>query len=271
MKTVKVLTIAGSDPSGGAGVQADLKTITVLGGFGMSVITALTAQNSLGVMGICEVTPDFVRMQFEAVLTDMGVDAAKTGMLGGIDVLRTVAADIRKYRIEKVVVDPVMLAKDGSPLLRGDFKEIMIQDLIPAAFVVTPNIPEAEVLTGISIASVRDMEKAAKIIFGFGARHVVVKGGHHTGDAVDVLYDGKEIQLFSSPRIDQKAVHGTGCAFSAAIATFLASGKTVHESVMSAKDYIAECIKHSFRVGNGSRMINHSVAISKTFDEGAAG
>jgi len=271
MKTVRVLTIAGSDSSGGAGVQADLKTITILGGFGISVITALTAQNSLGVRDIFEVSPDFVGMQLEAVFTDMGVDAVKTGMMGGVDVLRMVAANIKKYNIEKVVVDPVMLAKDGALLIRGDFRETMIKELIPRAFIVTPNIPEAEILTGNVIASIHDMEKAARIIFGFGAKNVLVKGGHLTGDAVDVFYDGKETRLLSSPRIDRgEAVHGTGCVFSAAIATFIAVGNSVHESVTSAKDYITECIKHSIRIGRGYRMIDHTVFISKTFERGTS-
>jgi hydroxymethylpyrimidine/phosphomethylpyrimidine kinase len=195
MKPARGLTIAGSDSSGGAGIQADLKTITVLGGFGMSVITALTAQNTLGVQGIYEVTPDFVEKQFESVMTDVGVDAAKTGMLANAAVLRIVAENIRKYNIEKLVVDPVMVAKGGTLLIRGEFRETLIRELIPLAFVVTPNIPEAEVLAEMHITSVSDMKNAARIIHDFCAKHVVVKGGHLSGDAVDVLYEDTFMSL----------------------------------------------------------------------------
>lgn len=272
MRPIKVLTIAGSDSSGGAGIQADLKTITVLGGFGMSVITALTAQNGRGVGDIYEVSPDFVDKQFEAVMTTLGVDAAKTGMMASVGIMRAVAENIRKYGIEKVVVDPVMLAKDGVPLIHGDFRELMIKKLIPVAFVITPNIPEAEFLSGIKIKSVHEMDEAARIIFDFGARHVVIKGGHLPGDAVDVLYDGRRIERFTVKRIDNKAsVHGTGCTFSAAIATFLAKGMTVSEALNSAKMYITEVIKNSFHIGNGCNLIDHSLSLLGETDERTAG
>jgi hydroxymethylpyrimidine/phosphomethylpyrimidine kinase len=191
MKLVRVLTAAGSDSCGGAGIQADLKTITALGGLGMTVITALTAQNTLGIQDIYEISPEFVEKQFESVMTDVGIDAAKTGMLTNTGILKTVASMIRKYGIEKVVVDPVMAAKGGETLIRGEAREALMSELFPLAFIVTPNIPEAEVLSEMKIISTSDMKEAAKAIYRFGAKNVVIKGGHLTGDAVDILYDGK--------------------------------------------------------------------------------
>lgn len=257
MKLVRVLTIAGSDSCGGAGIQADLKTIMALGGFGVSVITALTAQNSFGIQDIYDISPDFVEKQFESVMTDMGVDAAKTGMLTNTGILKTVARMIRKYDIEKVVVDPVMAAKGGEPLIRGDAKGALIRELIPLAFVVTPNIPEAEVLSELRITSASDMKKAAKVIYRFGAKNVVIKGGHLAGDAVDILYDGKQFRTFYSERIDKKETHGTGCTFSAAIAALLAKGRSVSEAVEGAKTYITQAIKNSYSTGTGYRLITH--------------
>jgi hydroxymethylpyrimidine/phosphomethylpyrimidine kinase len=268
MKPVRVLTIAGSDSGGGAGIQADLKTITVLGGFGMSVITALTAQNTLGVQGIYEVSSDFVEKQFESVLTDMGVDAAKTGMLASATILRVVAESIRKYKIEKLVVDPVMVAKGGILLIRGEFRETLIKELIPLAFIVTPNIPEAEVIAEMKITSVDDMKKAARIIHDLYAKNVVVKGGHLSGDAVDVLYDGIRFYEFTSERIGKEGIHGTGCTFSAAIATGLAKGKSIFDAVSEAKAYITEVIRHACHIGGGHRVINHFAPVSKILEKG---
>lgn len=261
MKPVRILTIAGSDSCGGAGIQADLKTITVLGGYGMSVITALTAQNTLGVQGIYTVTPDFVEKQFDSVMTDIGVDAAKTGMLSNTSILKAVARMVRKYKIEKFVVDPVMVAKGGEALITGEVREALIGELIPMASIVTPNIPEAEVLAEMKITSIHDMKKAARIIYNCGVQNVVVKGGHLIGDAVDVLYDGKEIYTFSSERIDKKDVHGTGCTFSAAITTLLARGKSVNEAVEGAKIYITQAIKSVHTFGAGHRLIDHLAPI----------
>lgn len=257
MKPVRILTIAGSDSGGGAGIQADLKTITVLGGFGMSVITALTAQNTLGVHGIHDVPPEFIAMQFDAVAGDIGVDAAKTGMLASSEVIRTVTGRVRRYGIVKLVVDPVMVAKGGASLIREEAKETLIAELIPHAFVLTPNIPEAEVLSGIGIATREDMKRAARIIHGLGARHVVVKGGHLSGDAVDLLFDGTEFREFSSPRIATADTHGTGCTYSAAIATFLGFGKDVPTAVAEAKRYITSAVRHAWRVGGGHGPTNH--------------
>ena len=257
MKPVRVLTIAGSDSGGGAGIQADLKTITVLGGFGMSVVTALTAQNTLGVHGIHDVPPEFVAAQFDAVATDMGIDAAKTGMLATSEVIRVVAEKIRRYRIAKLVVDPVMVAKGGMSLIREEAKATLIAELIPLAYVLTPNIPEAEVLAGIGIATLDDMKVAARIIREMGARHVVVKGGHLAGDAVDLLYNGEHFREFRAPRIATADTHGTGCTYSAAIATGLAFGKEVAEAVTDAKRYITEAVRHAWRLGGGHGPTNH--------------
>ncbi|MDD5475607.1 MAG: bifunctional hydroxymethylpyrimidine kinase/phosphomethylpyrimidine kinase, partial [Syntrophales bacterium] len=207
----RILTIAGSDSGGGAGIQADLKTITALGGFGMSVITALTAQNTLGVQGIHEVPMEFVEMQFDSVASDIGVDAAKTGMLAGAEVVNLVARKVVEYSITNLVVDPVMIAKGGARLIHDEAKGALMEALIPLARVVTPNIPEAEVLSGITIRNVDDMKKAATAIGRLGARSVLVKGGHMEGPALDVLYDGGKVHEFSAERIDTKNTHGTGC------------------------------------------------------------
>lgn len=257
MKPYKVLTIAGSDSGGGAGIQADLKTITVLGGFGMSVITALTAQNTLGVHGIHDVPPEFVAAQFDAVATDIGIDAAKTGMLATPEVIRVVAEKIRQYGIVRLVVDPVMVAKGGTSLIREEAKRTLVEALIPLALVLTPNIPEAEALSGVRIETLADMRTAARIIRGMGARNVVVKGGHLAGDAVDLLYDGENFREFSALRIATKDTHGTGCTYSSAIATSLAFGKDVAGAVADAKRYITEAVRHAWRIGGGHGPTNH--------------
>lgn len=257
MRVKRVLTIAGSDSGGGAGIQADLKTITALGGFGMSVITALTAQNTLGVTGIHEVPADFVAMQFDAVASDIGIDAAKTGMLASVEIMRLVAAKVRQYGVEKLVVDPVMVAKGGARLIREDAVETLVTELIPLACVVTPNIPEAEALSGMPIAGPKDMRIAAAVIHKLGARYVVIKGGHLPGAATDILYDGSRYYDFSAERIETGDTHGTGCTFSAAIATGLADGKSVRDAVAAAKNYIREAIRHALRIGGGHGPTNH--------------
>jgi hydroxymethylpyrimidine/phosphomethylpyrimidine kinase len=271
MKPVRILTIAGSDSGGGAGIQADLKTITVLGGFGMSVITALTAQNTLGVHGIQDVPPPFVAAQFDAVAIDIGIDAAKTGMLATSGVLRVVAGKIRQYGVEKLVVDPVMVAKGGMSLMREEAKKTLIAELVPLAFVLTPNIPEAEVLSGMRILTLSDMKEAARIIRNLGARHVVVKGGHLSGDATDLLYDGREFTTFSAPRIATEDTHGTGCTYSAAIATCLGRGTDVPGAVVEAKRYITEAIRRAWRVGRGHGPTNHLAPLFVSADGIATG
>ena len=261
MKPKRILTIAGSDSGGGAGIQADLKTITVLGGFAMSVITALTAQNTLGVLAIHEVPPEFVMAQFDAVASDIGIDAAKTGMMANSAIIRAVAEKIRQYRVDILVVDPVMVAKGGKSLIHEEAKETLIRELLPLAFLVTPNLPEAEELTGMKIRTIEDMRQAAKMIQRLGARSVLVKGGHLEGEATDILYDGRTWHEFTARRIDTKDTHGTGCTYSAAITTLLASGKPVAEAVGDAKKYITEAVRHAHRIGAGHGPTNHLAPI----------
>ena len=257
MTVARVLTIAGSDSGGGAGIQADLKTITALGGFGMSVITALTAQNTLGVHGIHEIPTDFIEKQFDAVATDIGVDAAKTGMLSSSGIMTVVAEKIEQYGIEKLVVDPVMVAKGGAMLIRQEAKQTLIDRLLPLAYVITPNVPEAEELSGMKIATVDDMNKVAEAIHRMGAKNVFLKGGHMSGDALDILYDGTAFHQFVSERIDTKNTHGTGCTTSAAIATGLAQGMDVCEAVRRAKEYITAAIRSALPIGGGHGPTNH--------------
>jgi hydroxymethylpyrimidine/phosphomethylpyrimidine kinase len=257
MEVKRVLTIAGSDSGGGAGIQADLKTITALGGFGMTVITALTAQNTRGVQGVFEIPVEFIEQQFDSVATDIGVDAAKTGMLCSSEIIRCVAKRIRRYRIKKLVVDPVMVAKGGRSLLSDQARETLIRELIPLAMVFTPNIPEAEALTGMRITSIASMKKAAEAIHKKGARSVIVKGGHLEGDAVDLLYDGRKFHTLTAPRIETKHSHGTGCTFASAIATGLAQGSSFLEASTQAKAYVTEAIRSGLAIGSGQGPVNH--------------
>ncbi|MBN1635526.1 MAG: bifunctional hydroxymethylpyrimidine kinase/phosphomethylpyrimidine kinase [Deltaproteobacteria bacterium] len=263
MELKRVLSIAGSDSGGGAGIQADLKTITALGGFGMSVITALTAQNTLGVKGIHEVPVEFIEKQFDAVASDIGIDAAKTGMLASSEIIAAVARKIKEYNVDRLVVDPVMVAKGGARLIREDATRSLVEELLPLAFVVTPNIPEAEVLTGMRIATVVEMKEAARMIRDMGPKHVLVKGGHLSGDALDILYSGGNFHEFSSERFDTRDTHGTGCTFSAAIATRLAQGEKVVDALRSAKDYITSAIRFSLRIGQGHGPTNHFAGVLK--------
>jgi hydroxymethylpyrimidine/phosphomethylpyrimidine kinase len=220
----KILTIAGSDSGGGAGIQADLKTITVLGGYGMSVITALTAQNTQGVRGVLEASPEFIKLQMDTVLSDIGADAAKTGMLASSEIVRTVAQGVRDHNIKTLVVDPVMVAASGDPLLAEEAVDSVKTDLLPLAHTVTPNLSEASILCGFNVDSPGTMKKAAQTIHTMGPRHVLIKGGHLEGTAMDLFYDGIEFTTFESPRIDTVHTHGTGCTLSAALATFLGQG-----------------------------------------------
>jgi len=265
-KPARVLSIAGSDSGGGAGIQADLKTITVLGGFGMSVITALTAQNTMGVQGIFDVPIPFIEQQFDSVAQDIGVDAAKTGMLANAAVVSAVAKKIRQYQIRKLVVDPVMVAKGGARLIADDARKCLISELLSLALVVTPNVPEAEILAEREIHSGDDMKKAARIIREMGVPNVIVKGGHLPGPARDILYDGRDFHEFISERIDTKDTHGTGCTFSAAIATALAKGKLLPEAVKEAKAYISEVIHYAWRVGQGHGPTNHAAPLFNALD-----
>ena len=253
----KVLSIAGSDCSGGAGIQADLKTFSAYGVFGMSVIVSVVAENTSRVTAIQDITPDMIGRQIDAVFEDIGADAVKVGMLSSPECMDAVAAKLKQYKPENVVIDPVMYAKNGCPLMDLKAIDTLIDDMIPLADVLTPNIPEAEKITGMKILSFGDMEAAARRIYTMGAKTGVVKGGHGVGDAVDVLFDGKQICHFGTTRINTKNTHGTGCTFSSAIAAGLAKGMSVREAVEKAKSYITTAIEHSLSIGRGNGPIHH--------------
>lgn len=257
MKIYKALTIAGSDSSGGAGVQADLKTFAALKVYGTSVITAITAQNTIGVTEIQEVNPKIVKAQIEAVVEDVGIDAVKTGMLYSKEIIETVAEEAEKYDF-KMVVDPVMVAKTGAPLLKKDSIEALIKKLIPLAMVVTPNAMEAEALIKRRVESLNEAKEAAEKIAELGAEAVVVKGGHlKTENKVyDILYHKGEFKVFESERIESKNTHGTGCTFASAIAAFLAKNKTIEEAVKKAKKFVENAIQFSFPIGKGVGPVN---------------
>ena len=254
----RILTIAGSDSGGGAGIQADLKTISLLGGYGMSVVTAVTAQNTLGVQGIHEIPASFVEKQIDSVLSDIGADAIKTGMLVNQEIIDVVSKKIKQYKMKKVVVDPVMVSKDGTLLLRKDAQDALIQKLIPLAWVITPNLMEASTLTGLKVNSLEGMKGAARLIHKLGAKNVVVKGGHLKGIPIDLLYDGKKFAEVKGPRIESKNIHGTGCTFASAIATLLAKGERIDEAVRKAKTFITMAIQSGLNLGKGAGPVNAS-------------
>jgi len=262
----RILTIAGSDSGGGAGIQADLKTITLLGGYGMSVITALTAQNTMGVQAIHVVPASFVGRQIDSVLSDIGADAIKTGMLSNEEIIKVVSEKIRQYQMKKVVVDPVMISKSGAFLLRKEARDALIKKLIPLAWVVTPNLMEASVLTGLKVNSLEGMKQAARQIYQLGAKQVVVKGGHLKGSPIDLLYDGKNYEEMGGQRRETKNTHGTGCTFASAIATFLARGDAVPEAVRKAKIFITMAIQSSFSLGKGRGPTNPSADVLREME-----
>jgi hydroxymethylpyrimidine kinase/phosphomethylpyrimidine kinase len=262
----RILTIAGSDSGGGAGIQADMKAITLLGGYGMSVITALTAQNTVGVQGIHEIPGRFVEKQIDSVLSDIGADAIKTGMLANEEIIEVVSKKIKQYQVKKVVVDPVMISKSGASLLRKEAQESLTKKLIPLAWVVTPNLMEASALTGLKVNSHEGMKKAADLIYKLGAKHVVVKGGHLRGLAVDLFYDGKHFSEMEGPRIESKNTHGTGCTFASAIATLLARGGTVEEAVRKAKTFITMAIQSGLGLGKGTGPTNPSAYVLREME-----
>lgn len=248
----RILAVAGSDPGGGAGVQADLKTITVLGGYGLSVITALTAQNTRGVQAVHPVPPAFAAAQMKSILSDIGADAVKTGMLANTGIVSTVAARIKSYRIKKVVVDPVLFAGGGEALTEPAALPALKAELLPLAYVVTPNLAEAAVLTGLKVKTVSGMEKAARAIAKLGPANVLIKGGHLAGEPVDVLFDGEGIYHFRAERVPGENKHGAGCTFSAALTTFLAQGYDLVDAVAKAKFFVTLAIRSSFPVGWGA-------------------
>ncbi len=254
----KALTIAGSDSGGGAGIQADLKTFAALGVYGMSAITAITAQNTLGVTRVQALPPVMVKAQIDAIMSDIGADAVKTGMLANAAIVRVVAAKIREHRFERVVVDPVMVAASGARLLVEEAVETYKRELFPLATVVTPNVPEAEALAGMTVRSAADQKEAARVLKGLGPRYVIVKGGHLTGrDSVDLLFDGRKFTEFRAARIATRSNHGTGCTFASAVAASLAHGRSIEDSVDTAKRYVTEAIRTAFPVGHGHGPLNH--------------
>lgn len=251
------MTIAGSDSGGGAGIQADLKTFSALGVYGASTLTAITAQNTVAVTAVHELPTDLISAQIEAVISDIGVDAVKTGMLSSPAIVETVSREVARHGIHNLVVDPVMVAKSGDPLLRQEAVDSVRTQLVPLAALVTPNVPEAETLTAITIASDDDMRQAARLIVAMGARSVVVKGGHREGPATDLFFDGSDFVEFSSERIDTVNTHGTGCTFASAAAAGLAQGKSVLEAVAQAKEYVTEAIRNSYPLGQGHGPVHH--------------
>jgi len=266
MTKPRVLSIAGSDSGGGAGIQADLKTIGALGGYGMTAITAVTAQNTLTVAGVHDLPPEFVALQLECVLQDIGVDAVKTGMLSNAQIIEAVAAQLQQHDVAHLVVDPVMIAKSGDALLREDARAALIDLLLPLASLLTPNLPEAEALAGMRVETEADMREAGARIHSrmqpqarvAGACHVLMKGGHTSGpDAVDWLFDGTHWQAFSAPRVDTRHTHGTGCTYAAAIATLLGRGLAMADAVDAAKKYVTNAIRHHLPLGSGHGPLDH--------------
>jgi hydroxymethylpyrimidine/phosphomethylpyrimidine kinase len=258
MKSVrKALTIAGSDSGGGAGIQADLKTFAALGVYGTSAITAITAQNTVGVTRVFALNPTLVGAQIDAIVNDIGAHALKTGMLANAAIIETVVNKIRQHRLKNVVVDPVMVATSGDLLIKKNAVAALRSQLIPLAAVVTPNIPEAEELTGVQLRSSQAIEAAARQIVAMGAKAVVIKGGHLKGPAIDLFFDGKTFVALNAPRIRTKNTHGTGCTFSAAIAAYLAKGEDLESAVRAAKQYITAAIRAGFTVGAGHGPVHH--------------
>lgn len=261
MGMARALTIAGSDSGGGAGIEADLKTFAALGVYGTAAITGVTAQNTLGVQAVELVSPEMVERQIDSVLSDIGTDAAKTGMLGSAGIVRAAARALRRWRVERLVVDPVMVARGGEPLLEPEAREAVTGEILPLALVVTPNLPEASALTGRPVRTWADMEEAARRIHALGPRWVVVKGGHLAeGRAVDLVYDGQGFFELDGERVDTRHTHGTGCTFSAAIAAGLARGLDVPAALQRAKKVISWAIAHAPGIGGGHGPTNHFFA-----------
>lgn len=267
MKMKTVLTIAGSDSSGGAGIQADIKTITAHGLYASSAVTALTAQNTTGVYGIMEATPEFLASQLDCVFQDIFPDAVKIGMVSSAPLIKVIAAKLKEYQARHIVVDPVMVATSGGRLLADDAADTLIRELIPLAQVITPNIPEGEVLCGFSIETPEDMERAAKDIAGKAGTAVLLKGGHELNDANDLLCEQGSCRWFRGERIDNPNTHGTGCTLSSAIASNLAKGYPLKISVQRAKEYISCALAAMLDLGKGSGPLNHGFDLKGFFAE----
>lgn len=257
----KVLTIAGSDSCGGAGIQADLKTFAAHGVYGMSVITAVTAQNTQGVSAVQDIRPEMIAKQIDAIFEDIQVDALKIGMVSVIETIKTIGLKLREHKAGNIVLDPVMISKSGYPLLQEDAREALVEYLFPLAAVVTPNIPEAEAITGIRIKKVQDMKEAARIFSSLGPAYVLIKGGHLEAEATDILFDGEVFYAYQAPRFSTKNTHGTGCTLSSAIASNLARGLEIPQAVEMSKKYITAAIEHSFSIGQGVGPIHHFYAL----------
>ena len=267
MKTA--LTIAGSDSSGGAGIQADIKTMTMNGVFAMSAVTALTAQNTTGVQGIFEVSPDFLAQQIDSVFTDIRPDAVKIGMVASSGLIEAISERLRFYKAENIVVDPVMVATSGAKLISDDAVETLRQELLPLAAIATPNIPETEVLSGIAVRSPADMEKAAEKISAEYGCAVLCKGGHRLNDANDLLCRGDRLRWFTGKKINNPNTHGTGCTLSSAIAANLAKGYGLEEAVARAKEYISGALAAMLDLGAGSGPMDHAFDLRPEWREEA--
>ena len=267
MKMKTALTIAGSDCSGGAGIQADIKTMTMNGVYAMSAITALTAQNTTGVRKIQESTPEFLEQQIDAVFEDIFPDAVKIGMVSSSEIVCVIADRLKYHKAKNIVVDPVMVATSGSSLMKTDAVKTLIDVLLPIATLVTPNIPESEVLSGISIENKEDMQMAAKTIGDKYSCAVLLKGGHSINDANDLLYANGEFKWFYGKRIDNPNTHGTGCTLSSAIAANLAKGFNVSDSVRKAKEYISDALAAGLDLGQGSGPLMHNYDLKEKYFE----
>lgn len=259
------LTIAGSDSSGGAGIQADLKAMSLNGVFAESVITALTAQNTTGVSGIMDVTSEFLAKQMDAVFTDIFPDAVKIGMVSDKDLIRTIAIKLKEYRAKNIVLDPVMVATSGSKLLKDDAIEALKEELFPLALLITPNIPEAELISSLKINDEADMKKAAEKIYEDYGANVLLKGGHRINDANDYLYANGSGIWIKGERIDNPNTHGTGCTLSSAISSNIAKGYDLEEAIRKAKKYLEGCLKDGLNLGKGSGPMNHAFDIKSEY------
>jgi hydroxymethylpyrimidine/phosphomethylpyrimidine kinase len=257
MKNFKTLTIAGSDSSGGAGIQADLKTFSAIGTYGMSVITAVTAQNTCGVFDVEELSNKIIKKQIEVVFDDITPDATKIGMVSSPKIIEEISTTLKKYNPKNLVLDPVMISKSGYSLLRKEAKENLIKYLIPMAYIITPNIPEAEEITGMKINTIDDMKIAGEKLLSLGPKYVLIKGGHLDSDAIDLLISNEFIETYEAKRINKKNTHGTGCTLSSAITSYLALGYEIKEAVRLSKIYITEAIENSFDIGHGVGPVNH--------------
>lgn len=260
----RALTIAGSDSCGGAGIQADLKSFQANGVYGMSAITAVTVQNTMGVFGIQDINPEIIEGQINAIFEDIRVDAVKIGMVSKIESIKAISKSLRKLSdIPKVVLDPVMISKSGFNLLSKDAKDTLVNELFPLSELITPNLPEAEEILGYEIKTVEEMKVAAKKLIELGPKAVLVKGGHLEDDATDLLYDGREFILLPQERINTVHTHGTGCTLSSAITANLAKGMNVKDAVIEGKKYITSAIRHGFELGKGVGPTNHFYELYK--------